>query len=158
VLVGALLAFFALTDRFTAQGYDPSADAGDYVQTSQEDLFAFWKDPARRYYPWGYPLFLRFVGWFSPELAALPHFQIGWHVLAVLVFWLGMRQVTASGWLATGVAGSLLFSNPALIYASGVHSDAVGSSWAIATVGLLFVVARRPGNAAAWLGLTVCLF
>ena len=158
VLFGAFLAFFALTDRFTVQGYGPEDDAGVYVRMSQGGENDFWASPYNRHYPWGYPLLLRVVGRFSPSLDALPAVQVGWHVVAVLVFWWGMRQVSASGWLAVGVAAALLFSNPALIYSSGVHSDGVASSAAIATVGLLLGVVRRPTCWPAWLGLTLALF
>src|SRR5262249_17067434 len=149
---------FVLTDRFKLQPYDPDDDAGVYVRMSKGGEHDFWASTDNRHYPWGYPLLLRVVSWFSPDLAALPAVQVAWHIAAVLVFWWGMRQVPASGWLATAVAGSLLFSNPALIYSSGVYSDGVGSSAAVATVGLLLGVVRRTSCWPAWVGLAVALF
>src|SRR5262249_365889 len=47
----------------------------------------------------GYPLFLKGVGWLAPSLAALPACQFAVHIVAVLLFYLGLRCIALPGWL-----------------------------------------------------------
>jgi hypothetical protein len=76
----------------------------------------------------------------------------------VVVFYLGLRRLIPSAWLALAVSSSLLYSNMILGYYARLLSDALGSSLAILTVGTLLLAVGRPRAWWAWAGLTVSLF
>lgn len=157
-LIAVFLAWCVLAGKFQLEPYSEGDDAAVYVAMSEGSFLDFWRAPDQRNYSWGYPLLLRLVRPASPALEALPVWQAAWHVLAVVLFWVGMRQVSASQWLVLTVSGAVLFSNPGLLYNSGVHSDGPASAFAVATVGLMLILVARPANVLAWLGLALSLF
>src|SRR5262249_18463118 len=113
---------------------------------------------------YGYPLFVQWVrefswlvGKFPSELAILPLCHLLVHFGAVLLFWVGLRGVLPSAWLAMLAASCLLYSNLILLHGQLIMSHPLGSSLAIATMGLLLLIARNPASLLAWVALAVCL-
>ncbi len=128
-------------------------DSTDYVALKDVGL----QEGLSGYRTIGYPLFLRLVAISSPDLAALPYFQLGLHLAAVFSFLVGLEAVGVSGFPSTIICASLLFSNIA-VWATGlVLTDGPGSSLSIMAVGsLMTVVGRR--HTRAWFGLAAILF
>ena len=87
----------------------------------------------------GYPLFLAIAGLFAPSYQAAPLLDFVIHVIAVAVFWLGLRQIIRGPWTSMAVASSLLYSNILLRYGNNLAADSLASSLAIATLGWLLV-------------------
>ncbi len=112
----------------------------------------------------GYPLLLLLVEQISPSLQALPLVQVAVRVLAVFVFYAGLRSVSGGkGWLAMLVASTLLYANAifsgdVVPRVSQVMSDAVGESLLILTAGLLLRIAGRPARPLPWVAFTLSLF
>lgn len=135
----------------------PGGDTDTFLRVSQLSFGAYLAEEEAQMVPYGYPFFLKCVKVVSPDFTELPHIQLALHILAVLIFYAGLRGVFASDWLALLAASSLLYSNMALLYGNLVMSDALGSSLAVAALGLLLLVIRYPGNPLAWVGLGVGL-
>jgi hypothetical protein len=111
----------------------------------------------------GYPLFLQGIHVFSPWFTALPICQLALRVLAVWVYYLGLRHLRISGWLAVVISSSLLYPETIFPYfgeklTARLMSDSPAQSLAILTMGTLFMVIGRPRSAPAWLGLMLGLF
>src|SRR6516165_9732797 len=110
----------------------------------------------------GYPLFLRCVHLFSRSMTALPICQLVLRLLAVFVFYWGLRHLKLSSWLALFVSSSLFYPETVPFagdqLTSRLMSDSPAQSLAIMTIGLLLIVIGRPRSALAWLGLLLSLF
>lgn len=155
-----LLGVYASRDGFQVT---EGGDTETFLKVSRLSFGAYLADEEAQIVPYGYPLFLKgvravspFLKWdqgVPPDFQALPRIQLAIHIVAVLVFYAGLRGVLASGWLALLAASTVLYSNMALLYGHLVMSDALGSSLAVAAVGLLLLVVRYPGSPPAWIGL-----
>jgi len=106
----------------------------------------------------GYPTLLNLVSIVSPDLTALPYFQLALHIVAVFSFLVGLQSVGVNGLLATMICGSLLFSELALGSSQFILTDGPGSSLAIMTVGFAMLVVGSRRRSVAWSGLTLALF
>jgi len=99
----------------------------------------------------GYPLLLRFGALFAPSHTAVPALQFLLHVLAVVVFWVGLKRVIRSDWTRLAVASSLLYSNIMFRYGNNLAADSLASSLAIATMGwLLLTILGKPRRVFWW--------
>jgi len=99
----------------------------------------------------GYPLLLRLGAVLAPSHAAVPALHFVLHVLAVVVFWMGLKGVIRSDWTRLAVASSLLYSNTLLRYANALAADSLASSLAIATMGwLLLTIFGKPRRVCWW--------
>jgi len=108
----------------------------------------------------GYPLFLRLTEPLAANSQAIPFAQFALHVLAVLVFYRGLRPWVAADGLRATVAGVLLFSNVLLRYNASLITitDAPASSLAILTVGWLLWLVREPKRTLLWFTFGCSLF
>src|SRR5262249_499252 len=86
-----------------------------------------------------------------------PACQFAVHIVAVLLFYLGLRCIALPGWLAMGISSMLLYSKSFLDYVPFVMTDGLSSSLAIATVAMLLVLIGRPRSAFPWIGLPLSL-
>jgi hypothetical protein len=106
----------------------------------------------------GYPFFLKAVQTLSPSFADISVAQFAAHVLAVFVFFRGLRALGAAGWPALACASPLLFSPILHDYVGAVLSDSLGSSLSILTVGTFLGLVGQPLRRLWWAGLTLSLF
>lgn len=106
----------------------------------------------------GYPLWLRLVGAFSPDLSWLPHLQLLVYCLAVVGLCAALRRFGLSEGAAFAAASPPLYSPLVPHLAPSVMSDVPAASFALATVSLLLVVVAEPGRRLAWAGLGAALF
>ena len=106
----------------------------------------------------GYPIFLSVANLLSSEQRAVPvlHFLV--HCGAVSVFYVALRSLVQSRWIAVVVAGSMLYSSLLFRYVSVVTPDTLACSLAILNIACLFLVIQSPRKAVFWLGLMVSLF
>ncbi len=107
----------------------------------------------------GYPLFLKSIGWLSPELSVLPLFQALAFVAATVFFYSGLHRYGFSKALAAVIASTLLYSNIFLFYSSEIRPESLSLSLAITTVAFLFHLASKPGKRrwVLWIGFAVTL-
>lgn len=112
----------------------------------------------------GFPLFLRTARFLSvgepankrangPRIdpsayRAVPVCQYGIHLLAVLVFATGLGRITASRLTQLLASSSLLYSNTLVRHVADLTADAIASSLAILSIGMLFllVTSRRSAS------------
>ena len=80
----------------------------------------------------GYPLLLNVGAVFAPSHMAVPALGFVLHVVAVFVFWEGLKRVIRSDWTSMAVASSLLYSNTLFRYGNNLATDNIASSLAIA--------------------------
>lgn len=106
----------------------------------------------------GYPLWLRLVGAFSPDLSWLPHLQLLVYCLATIGLCAALRRFGLSEGAALVAASPPLYSPLVPHLAPSVMSDVPAASFALATVSLLLVVLAEPGRRLAWAGLGLALF
>lgn len=106
----------------------------------------------------GYPLLLRFGALLAPSYAAVPALHFLLHVLAVVVFWLGLKKVIRSEWTSLAVASSLLYSNILLRYVNDLAADGLASSLAIATMGWLLLALFGERRRVHWWIVALGLF
>jgi hypothetical protein len=114
----------------------------------------------RRIRTFVFPLLINGIGRLTPSLAAWPFCELALRVLAVFVFYLGLRSLRVSGWLALAVSSILLYSTFRWS-ADSRHTiliDPMAECFAVLTVGMLLVVVGRPRSVLAWSGLTLSLF
>jgi hypothetical protein len=108
-----------------------------------------------------FPLVLHAVHTLTPSWDAWPLFEIGVRLLAVTVFYVGLRAVGVSVGLATALSSTLLYTELSCWSSwcrSMIASDPLAESLAIATVGLLLRVLGGPQSPLAWGGLALGLF
>jgi len=129
--------------------------------TSDYEQFPFTSLTEALTYPrtFGYPLFLQLAGGLAPSHQAVAPLDFVCHVLAVFLFWLGLKRVIPSDWTSMAVADSLLYSNIFLRYGNNLAADSLASSLAVATVGwlMLTLFAERP-RSYHWCGLALLVF
>jgi hypothetical protein len=106
----------------------------------------------------GYPLFLSAARLPSRSLSYLPLCQFLFHLLAVLVFYRGLRLAGVAPWTALVVASPLLYARTMTESVGMVQADLVAASLAVITAGLLLAVLGRPRSRTAWAGVTLSLF
>ena len=106
----------------------------------------------------GYPLLLRFGALFTPSHLAVPALGFVLHVLAVFVFWEGLKRVIRSDWTSMAVASSLLYSNTLFRYGNNLATDSLASSLAIATTGWLLLTIFGTHRRVSWWVLALGIF
>jgi hypothetical protein len=106
----------------------------------------------------GYPLLLKLGGLVAGRHAAVPPLHYLLHVLAVGVFWLGLRNLIPSDWTSMLVAGSLLYSHLVFRYVNNLAADCAGCSLAILSIGLLLVAILGSGSRWSWWALAGSIF
>ncbi len=106
----------------------------------------------------GYPLFLRLVQYFSPNLDMLPQIQICMFGIAVLFFYRATRIFGMSKWFAFAAASALFYNRLLIQWGADVLTDVPALSMAVIAIGCLLLVIVRVGNLLAWAGLVVSLF
>jgi hypothetical protein len=129
-------------------------DSVDYVEQSSVSL----TEGLTRIRPVGYPLLLKGIHLFSPSFTALPTCQFAVHTLAIFVFYVGLRSMGGSGWLAMAVASSLFYSNTLLIDGPMLMADAPAASLAVMSIGALLLVVSHPASVIGWLALGLGVF
>ena len=153
----ALQIMFLAIAMFCLGKFSPVSvgDTPDYTGFPLGDPAAALSHPRT----FGYPLLLAIAGLFAPSYQAAPLLDFVVHVVAVAVFWLGLRQIMRSPWTSMAVACSLLYSNILLRYGNNLAADSLASSLAIATLGWLLVTlfARRQ-RASYWCLLALGVF
>jgi hypothetical protein len=127
-------------------------DSGGYLNLANLPLDADrWLEKvlgATRTY--GYPLFLKVVGWRSPEHEAVAAAHLVCYILAILLFWYGLCRFSGRPWLAFWAATPLFYAEILSLLAP-ISADILAASMAIVSLGLLLWLARRPRNPALWL-------
>ena len=127
--------------------------------TSYEQFrFAPPAESLRAMRTFGYPLLLRFGALLAPSHAAVPALHFLLHVLAVVVFWVGLKRVIRSDWTRLAVASSLLYSNVLLRYVNALAADSLASSLAIATMGCLLLALFGQPRRVYWWALALSVF
>lgn len=91
------------------------------------------------------------------SLRLLPYLQFATYLAAVVVFSWGVQQFSGSSWCALIVASPLIYSPVAFDWCDQVMADLVATSLAVASVGFLLALVRRPNSWAGWTGLTLVL-
>ncbi len=103
----------------------------------------------------GYPLFLKLAERVAPDLAAVPLLQWFAHLLAVLIFYLGLRAAGIRGGPAVASCLPLLIGRSVIHFVPQVTGDALAVSCSIAAMGCLLGINAARGRWAAWGGLTL---
>lgn len=106
----------------------------------------------------GYPLLLKLGGLIAGGHAAVPALDYLLHVLAVAVFWLGLKNLVRSNWTSMLVAGSLLYSHLVFRYVNNLAADCAGCSLAILSIGLLLLATLGRGRPWCWWALAGSIF
>lgn len=129
-------------------------DSGGYLNLAKLPLGANqWLEKvlgATRTY--GYPLFLKVVGWGSPDHEAVPVAHLVCYILAILLFWYGFRRFSGRPWLSFWAVTPLFYAE-VLSMLGRISADFLAAATAVASLGLLFWLARRPGHGLLWLAL-----
>ncbi|MDY7092555.1 MAG: hypothetical protein SX243_06220 [Acidobacteriota bacterium] len=102
---------------------------------------------------YGYPLFLKIAGWASPEHAAVPAAHLVCYIVAILLSWHAFSRYSGRPWLAFWVVTPLFYAG-VLSMAGRIQADFLGAAAALASLGLLLWLARRPESVALWSALT----
>lgn len=147
----ALFVGFELTGFLSVQF---QADSDSYLYASKLSFLELLAD--KRTFP--YPLFLKYLPFISPGLSILPEIQFLVHVLAVFVFYRGLRAYGFQETTALIGASPLLYTRVFWVHVQQVMTDSMAASLAILTVGLLLIVIGRKRTALLWLGLGISLF
>jgi hypothetical protein len=110
--------------------------------------------------PFGYPLFLRVAALFGEGHRAVPVLHFAIHVIAVWIFYWGMRHTGAWKWTSFFAASALFYSHNLLLptMVSTVFADPLALSLAIASAGCLFEVLAKRRSTCGWIGVTVLTF
>ncbi len=137
--VAGLAAAFVFLGKFTPVSV---GDTSDYLQFPLQEPVEALRHPRTC----GYPVFLAFSRLFAPQCQAAPVLDFALHVVAVAIFWLGLRRIIQSPWTGMAVASSLLYSNTLLRYGNNLAADSLASSLAIATIGWLLVTVFSPSR------------
>ncbi len=105
----------------------------------------------------GYPLFLRAVALVSPDLGLVPVVHFLFHLVAVVLFYWGLRRFGSQPWQAFAASSGVLWTivqDPAV---QDLASDCLARSLAVLVIGCLLHVVADPRRVFPWLGLTVLL-
>ncbi|MCB1056042.1 MAG: hypothetical protein KDD11_11110, partial [Acidobacteria bacterium] len=145
----------AATGRLVAERVP---DSGGYLSLAKLSLSSDrWLETvlgATRTY--GYPLFLKVLGWGSPKLEAVPAAQLVGYLLALLLFWHGFHRYSGRPWLAFWAVTPLFYAD-VLSSVARIQADFLAASAALASLGLLLWLARSPRSPVLWGALTVAV-
>ena len=106
----------------------------------------------------GYPAFLKFAGWLSPNLqglAALHAIVLG---LSVVIFWIGLQCHGFTPWSALAVSAPLFLVGHFQRHVATVLADFLGAALVIAAMGAMLIALSRPRRVTVWLGLGAAVF
>jgi hypothetical protein len=107
-----------------------------------------------------FPLVANGVRSLTPSFVAWPFCELAMRILAVFTFYLGLRSVRVSGWLALAVSSALLYScfRWDADHRHIIFIDPMAECFPVLTLGMLLVVVGRPRSVLAWCGLALSLF
>jgi hypothetical protein len=115
-------------------------DTHTYVGVLQQDTFADILSASRTI---GYPLFLKVVGPLAPGFGAVPEAHTIVYFATILIFWVGARTYTGSGWIGFAFAAPMIFARLFNIV-SRVQADFLSCALAVGTLGFLCWSAALP--------------
>src|SRR5262245_47554865 len=110
--VVVLFIVFTFSDGFQLT---ESGDSETFVGASQLSFGGYLADEGQLV-PYGYPFFLKCVRKVFGDFKVVPCLHLVAHVVAVLLFYAGLRGAVASAWLAMLAASTLLYSNLMLLH------------------------------------------
>ena len=148
--VAVLAACLAFAGKFSPARVQ---DTASYEQFP----FGSWRAALQDPRTFGYPLFLRGADLLADAHRAVPACQFLLHVVAVLLFWRGLRALIPPTWASMLVASVLLYSNVHLRYVSTLAPDCLASSTSIAAVAGLLIVGVGRGSKWHWAWLTAAV-
>jgi hypothetical protein len=107
-----------------------------------------------------FPLFANGVRSLTPSFVAWQFGELVLRILAVFVFYLGLRAVRVTDWLALAASSVLLYScfRWDASFRHTIFIDVMAECFPLLTVGMLLLVVGRPRSVLAWGGLTLSLF
>ena len=106
----------------------------------------------------GYPIFLKLIKIFSPDLNMLPQLQISFFFVAIFVFYVALRIYGLTKWTAFVAVSPLFYQRFILAFSPGLMADVPAAALAILSVSFLFVVTARGHLVFAWIGLALSVF
>ena len=106
----------------------------------------------------GYPLILRALMHFSPDLTFLPQLQVILYCISALVFYAALRAFGISKWPAFIAASLLFYQRHVLEWPAGTVSDFPALAFAIVSISFLLLVVSDPRRGKHWAGLTLFVF
>lgn len=102
----------------------------------------------------GYPLVLEVHGLFADDYSLLPTLHLLTYFTAVVLFWLGVRSYSGSGWLAFSAAAPLMV--PCVLpWVRQIQPELMAPAFAVFTVAFLFLLVCRPRSASLWIALAL---
>jgi hypothetical protein len=130
-----------------------SPDTQSYLVAAQAETMT---EKLSHYRAYGYPFFLRGLGWAGLERDQLPTIQFLSYFVAVFLFWLAAATVSAAPWLAFAAASPLLYA-PVLDLAPVVQPDFLSVAGGLAATSLTVLLTVRRSDPVLWtlLGLSV---
>ncbi len=111
-------------------------------------------DVLRSVRTFSYPMLLLVYGLFADDYASLPTVHLLIYFTAVALFWLGVRSYSRSRWLAFAAAAPLV-APCVLPWVRQIQPDLVAPAFAVLTMAVLFLLARRPRSVGLWIALTL---
>lgn len=152
----ALLIFFVYRDLDRQHGFRPAflPDTASYLELAEAPTLEW---ALAHYRTNGYPIFLELVGGGRVDTARVPHAQFAFYSLAILLFWLGLRRYTGSGWLAFAGAAPLPFAWVVDLIPE-VMTDVLAVTLTLLAVSLALLLATRPAAALLWAAVAATVF
>jgi hypothetical protein len=106
----------------------------------------------------GYPLFLRGLHHFSPNLAILPYVQFMIFCAAVFFLYYSLRRYGFAAWTAVFAVSPLLYLRLVREYYPMIMTEILGVSLSLFSVGFLLLLTSRGQRRLSWVGLTASVF
>lgn len=129
------LLFLKSSSRWTLTQHRDSPSYLDLAHAPLLELLTNYRTP-------GYPLFLKFIQALPGDLIWIPVFQLLIHLACVWIFYRGLI-CAGLGRTLSFLSSSLLIYSPIFSsYGSHILTDSLGSSFAIATIGSLFIALK----------------
>lgn len=106
----------------------------------------------------GYPLLLKIVSTFSPDLQLLPEVQFIMFACAIFLLFFGLRSYGFSGWQALFGSWPLLLTINFQEHVGQQLTETAAESMAVAAIAFLLMIVSKPAGLARWAGLIISLF
>jgi hypothetical protein len=155
--VGLLLLYVLGHRRFQLQTGKDSVDYTDMLSLSPFSRAAL---SSRRTI--GYPLFLKIVKVFSPDLSLLPLAQLAVHIATVYAFYRAVKslRVDATGRVAVVLASCLIWADIVIAHPMFpfLMADSLGCDLAVLTVSCVLLTLGIARPLLTWPALTLALF
>ena len=153
----AVLFFLLSTGRFEVRITNDSA-AYLHFFPAASSIPDFFKIIFSNYRTFGYPLFLKLIGFWNPDYAALPVIQYALYAGAVLFFYGSLTAFGFGPWTAWGMSAPLLAGRLALKYSAQIMSDSPALALAILCFAWALRTALKPEKIFLWAALGLTLF